>query len=96
MLECLEKLIIFREGLVSSRTGHVVMAFLQFFSPECDWFLSFVPDIGIDQLFELLVTGYLSSFFKPEGFSKVFVDILQIDWFPILVIHNESSDNIFS
>lgn len=64
VLEGLEEVVVFGEGLVAAGSGHVESAILHLLAPEGHRLLSLVACAGVDQLLQLLIAGDLASFFE--------------------------------
>ena len=94
LLKGFEEVVIFGEGLVSSCSGHVVSTILKFFSPKCDWLLSFIPRVGINERLEFLIGGDLPFLFKTVSHSEVLVDVFNVNSSSVLIIHDQPADYV--
>lgn len=96
VLEGFEEVVVFGKGLIGASSGHVIGTILEFFPPKGDGFLPFIANISINQSLQLLSGGNLSFVLEAIGDPQILIDILNIDSPAILIVHNQSSDDIFS
>lgn len=68
VLKGFQELVIFGKGLISSCFRQIEGAIFKFFAPKSDSLLSFISNIGIDKLLQLLVVGDLVSILESMSF----------------------------